>query len=69
MKTTNKKSCTTWLCILCGLLALDLIVMLANWAFHFLNDEWVRTCGISALFLLSAVSFTIVNRRKADKEN
>ena len=65
----DKKSCTAWLCVLTALLSIDLIVMLANWAFHFLNDEWVRTCGVSALLLLASLSFTIVNRRKADKES
>lgn len=68
MKNNEKKSCTLWLCILIGLLATDLIVMLANWAFgHFLSDDWVRTCGGCALCLIAAVSFTVVNIRKANE--
>ena len=65
MKNNEKKSCTLWLCILIGLLATDLIVMLANWIFNFLSDDWVRTCGACALCLIAAVSFTVVNIRKA----
>lgn len=65
MKNNKKKSCTLWLCILIGLLATDLIVMLANWIFNFLSDDWVRTCGGCALCLIAAVSFTVVNIRKA----
>ena len=65
MKNNEKKSCTLWLCILSGLLATDLIVMFANWIFNFLNDDWVRTCGTSALCLIAAVSFTVVNIRKS----
>ncbi len=68
MKNTDRKSCTLWLCILGALLAIDVIVMLANWSFgHFLSDEWVRTCGTSALLLIASLSFTVVNRRKMAK--
>ncbi|MBO5986243.1 MAG: hypothetical protein J6Q02_05540 [Lachnospiraceae bacterium] len=69
MMNNKKKSCTLWLCILIGLLATDLIVMLANRIFNFLSDDWVRTCGGCALCLIAAVSFTVVNIRKADQES
>ena len=69
MKNNEKKSCTLWLCILIGLLATDLIFMLANCTFKFLSDDWVRTCGGCALCLIAAVSFTVVNICKADQES